>query len=263
MALDRSFSFSSILNSYFMVAGGVALALLGVVLAKLDGNVPLVAAVGVGAFVGGWFAARASRGSTIVEPAIGAVLMVGTTAALIAATRGGQILWHIAQDDVMKFAGIVGGVALAGALIGAFISEKALGEATTSSLPWVVYVGLAVLGGSFIAWQIGVALPYQEVVGGIGRDQDTAAKVLLIALAAGALLSGIGAGASARTRVIAAAFVGGAAGVFGAFLLVKRAMGGEWDLAGVAVIAAGGAIVATLGAAIGWGLVGRRGAGGV
>jgi hypothetical protein len=259
MALDRSFSFSSILNSYFMVAGGVALALLGATLLKLQGNVPLVAAVGVGGFLGGWFAARASRGSTIIEPAIGALLMVATTAALIAATRAGQMLWHIAQDDVMKDAAIVGGAALAGALIGAFISEKALGEATTSAWPWILYVGLAVLGGCFLAWQIGIALPYQEVVGGIGRDEDTAAKVLLIAIGGGALLSGLGAGASARTRVIAAAFLGGAAGVFGAFLLAKHVLGSAWDLAGVAVIAAGGAIVATLGAAVGWALIGRRG----
>ncbi|HKA91039.1 MAG TPA: hypothetical protein VKE22_25430 [Haliangiales bacterium] len=260
MALDRSFSFSSILNSYFMVAGGVALALLGATYLKLEGNLPLVAAIGAGAFVGGWFAARASRGSTIIEPAIGALLMVATTGALLAATKGGQFLWHVAQDEVLKDAGIVGGVALAGALVGAFISEKALGEATTSALPWILYVALAVLGGCFIAWQIGVVLPYQEVVGGIGRDADTAAKVLLIATAVGALLSGAGAGASARTRVIAAAFLGGGAGVFGAFLLAKQLLGSEWDVAGAAVIAGGGAIVATLGAAIGWGLIGRRGA---
>ncbi len=261
MALDRSFSFSSVLNSYFMVAGGVALALLGVTLVKLEGNVYLVAAVGCGAFVGGWFAARASRGSTIIEPAIGALLMVATTAALIATTKGGQLLWHVAPEDVMVDAGIVGGVALAGAVVGAFMSEKVLGEATTSALVWIHYVALAVLGGCFIAWQIGIALPFQEVVGGIGHDEDTAVRVALIAMGVGALLAGAGAGASARTRVIAAAFLGGAAGVLGAFVLAKLVLGSQWNLAGMAVIAAAGAIVATLGAAIGWALVGRRGAG--
>jgi len=264
METDRSFSFSSILNSYFMVAGGVVLALLAVLLLKLEGNTPLVAAVGAGAFVGGFFAARASRGSTIIEPAIGAALLVATTAALIAATPVGPYIWHVGKDDVMKVAGIVGGVALMGALVGSFISEKALGAATPHAFPWILYVALAVVGGAFVAWQVGFALPFQTVVGGIGSDADTASNVMLIGIGVGAFLSGIGAGASARTRILAAAFLGGAIGVAAFFVLFKQLTGEGWSsnlLGGIALIAGGGAVVTTLGAALGWGAVGRKYAG--
>jgi len=239
METDRSFSFSSILNSYFMVAGGVVLALLAVLLLKLEGNTPLVAA-------------------------IGAALLVATTAALIAATPVGPYIWHVGKDDVMKVAGIVGGVALMGALVGSFISEKALGAATPHAFPWILYVALAVVGGAFVAWQVGFALPFQTVVGGIGSDADTASNVMLIGIGVGAFLSGIGAGASARTRILAAAFLGGAIGVAAFFVLFKQLTGEGWSsnlLGGIALIAGGGAVVTTLGAALGWGAVGRKYAG--
>jgi hypothetical protein len=69
------FSFSSVVLSYFMIAGGTFFA------ALLAGRVGLQSeylgyiVLALGGFFGGLVAARASRGSTIIEPALGAVLL--------------------------------------------------------------------------------------------------------------------------------------------------------------------------------------------
>jgi hypothetical protein len=267
MAERNPFSFASIVISYLMTAGGISGALLGLMYLHLGGEAAqpaFFAAFGVGALVGAFFAARASRGSTIIEPAIAALLVVATVCGLIVTTPIGAVLWNIARDEAARVAGIAGGAAFVGALVGAWLSEKVFGAATRSSIPWILYVALAAIGGCFLAFFVATALGARQArtVGEAVSDGQTA--TLLGGVGVGCLLAGLAAGASARTRVLAASFLGAAIGVFGFFLLARFLLGGQPksdELVGAGVIAAGGAIVALAGAALGWSLVGRRNAG--
>ncbi len=260
-------SFASIIISYLMIAGGISGAFLGLMSAHLGGAAAQVAfygAFGAGAFIGGFLAARASRGSTIIEPALGALLLVATLCGLIVATPIGMLLWKIDTHDATKVAAIAGGAAFVGALIGAFISEKALGAATRSSIPWILYVAFAVIGGCFLAFCVTTALG-SRIAQTVGEAvSDTQTGTLLGGIGVGCLLAGLAAGASARTRVLVASFIGAAIGVFGFFMLSRFLEGGEPkadELAGAGIIACGGAVITLIGASIGWVAVGRRRAG--
>ena len=86
MTRGSGFSIASVFLSYLMIAGGISAALLGLTYVELEpkmAEIAFFAAFGAGAFLGGFFAARASRGSTVAEPAVGAVLLVGTICALL------------------------------------------------------------------------------------------------------------------------------------------------------------------------------------
>lgn len=267
MRSGGGFSFSSVILSYLMIAGGIAGALLGAmalhppeVLLKVSPYLEF----GIGALLGAFFAARASRGSTIVEPALGALLVIGTLGGLLLSTEIGQFMWQIGGDHATQFAAITSGAALVGALGGAFVSERLFGESTRSSLPWIFYVVLAVVGGCFLAAFAAFALTMRAAHSVGEAVGDTATGLLLGVIAAGCLLAGLAAGASARTRVLVASFLGAAIGVFGFFVLwmyflQHRLDDNQWI--GAAVLAVGGAIVCLIGAALGWAAVGRRQAG--
>ncbi len=271
VASRGGFSFASVVLGYLMIAGGIAAAVLvasELGLSTSTSEAALAAVFGGGALAGGFFAARASAGSTIAEPAIGAVLLVGTLGALFLATPVGRMLYAFAEAELTRAALVSGGAALAGSLVGAFVSERLLGESTTWSLPWILYVALAVGGGCFLA-SIGVgAVRLGEVepstLGG-QLERDGALQVVILAgIGAGCLLAGLAAGASARRRVLAAAFLGAIAGVFGFFVLAGRFSRAEVDqdsLIGAGVIAVGGGIITLLAAALGWTIIGRRHAG--
>jgi hypothetical protein len=261
------FSFSSLVTGYFMVAGGITLALIALqTLAPqfpaLRGDFAFYGLFFVGGFLGAFFAARASRGETILEPAIGAVLVVATFVGLSLSTELGKTLFNLARERMTQMVAIAGGCAAVGAIAGAFISEKLLGEATRSALPWVWYIGLAVLGGCFIA-----TLAAATILSGSQAASDDKKFTLLAAgIGAGCLLSGIAAGASSRTRVLAASFLGAVLGTFGFVMLVlvaltKLSSVDDQFYASTAVFAAGGGIVTVLGTAIGWVTVGRKHAG--
>src|SRR5262249_9221656 len=150
----RGFSFASVLISWFMIAGGISGAFLGAAflhVASDQSELLFYGVFAVGAFVGAFFAARASAGSTIVEPVLGPVLPIATLCGLMLATPVGQLIWHLGADQATKPAAISAGAALAGALVGAYVSEKAFGESTRSSLRWILYVAFAVIGGCFLA----------------------------------------------------------------------------------------------------------------
>ena len=257
---DRSFSFSSVILSYLMVAGGMVLGLAGVSLLHLGENA-LYVAIGVGAFIGGFFAARASHGSTIIEPAIGALAVIATMIGLVMSSKLGALLWHEAQSGTTKVSAIMGAVALAGSIGGAFTSEKLLGEATTSGIPWVLYTALATLGACLLGFIFGFGLALDKSLE--GKDTTAIATAVLIGIAAGSLLAGIAAGASARVRILLPALVGSAAGTMAFGLLISKSFGGGTEgnsdaLVGWMIIAAGGAILALIGAAIGWATIGKK-----
>jgi hypothetical protein len=258
--MSRGFSFASVVLSYFLVGGGMFTATLVARELRIV-DLTLYAVLAAGAFVGGFIAARASRGETILEPAIGAVAVVATIVGLAAATPLGKLIWVVAQDQTMKFVGAVGLSGVVGALIGAAISEKLLGEATQSSIPWLLYTALSAFGASLLSMLL-CSIAY---AGGVAHERlaNELGAVVLIGIAVGCLLSGLAVGASARTRPLIAAFLGGGVGVSGFFVLVTRATATASDdksnlIAGVAILGAGGALVTLIGTAIGWASVGRR-----
>lgn len=250
------FSFASLILSYFLVGGGMFIGTLAA--GKLGtGEIPGYLILAAGAFVGGFFAARASRGSTIVEPALGAIAVVATVVGFAGSTPLGQLLWAGAQTETMKFVGVVGGGCVIGALVGAFISEKLLGEATQSSVPWVLYGAFSTFGAALLAAILASTLFAK------GIDADLG-KMMLIGIAAGCVLAGIAIGASARTRPLIAAFLGGGLGIAGfSYLLVDtaRAEHNNHEMLGVAIMAGGGCVATLIGTLIGWSLFGRRRAG--
>lgn len=257
--MSQSFSFASVILSYFLVAGGMFTATLVAGELKLGGEYVGYAFLALGAFVGGFIAARASRGSTVIEPATGAVAVVGTIVALAALTDLGKMVWSVAPDATMKFVGSVSVCGVVGALVGAVLSEKMLGESTRSSVPWLLYTALCTFGACLLATLLASLL----FMSGKAAQLDAGA-LILIGMAAGCLIAGLAVGASARVRPLIAALLGGGLGVEGFFLLISRATPQDRDTTlGMIVLAVGGAIVTLVGTAIGWGAVGRRQAGSV
>ena len=257
------FSFASVILSYFLVGGGMFSAMLVAGIVKLESPIPLYLLMGAGAFVGGFFAARASRSSTITESAIGAIGVVGTVVALAALTNVGKLLWGVAPGETMKFVGIVGAASAGGAIGGAFLSEKLLGESTTSSVPWLLYAALATFGACVLATVFATVL----IAGGSSLSEgstESVGKMLLIGIGAGCLLAGLAVGASARVRPLLASLLGATVGTAAFAYLISNAVaggraGGD-ELSAIAVFGAGGGIVTMLGTALGWFVFGKKGA---
>jgi hypothetical protein len=257
--MDNRFSFASVILSYFLVGGGMFTATLVGSELRLQSEYVGFALFAVGAFAGGFVAARASRGQTILEPALGAIAVVATIVGLAATTPIGKLIWAMASEQTMKFVGAVGVTGIAGALVGAFISEKVFGEATQSSLPWIIYTAMSAFGACLLATL------FASIIFVGNNDTTTTTldigKIVLFGIGGGCLLAGLAVGASARSRPLAAAFLGGAIGVAGFFTLVARTatsdMGSE-VAGGIAIMAGGGAIVTLIGTALGWTTVGRN-----
>src|SRR5664279_2331524 len=153
------FSFASVVLSYFLVAGGLLTGTLLIGYTHTSSQPLQFAMWAAGSFVGGFFAARASRGSTIVEPAIGAVLLVVTIAAMIGGSDVGKLMWGSGEmTGVGKFIGELAASLAVGAIAGAFVSEKVMGEATTSGIPWILYSALTAFGASMVGTFVATVL---------------------------------------------------------------------------------------------------------
>jgi hypothetical protein len=252
------FSPASVILSYFLVGGGLFAGTLTAGLLESTNQVLWYALLAGGAFVGGFVAARASRGSTILEPAIGAVGVVATVVALAASTVVGKAIWSVAHDETLRLIAGVGLSSMFGALAGAFVSEKVFGEATESSLPWIIYIAFSTFGACLLAFMI--------VAGVLKSDttETTAGAAVFAAIGLGCILAGVCSGASARTRPLLASLLGGSIGVFGFFLLLWKLYPGSEHgktselFAGFAILAVGGGVVTLIGTALGWGTVGKN-----
>lgn len=263
MGQGPGFSFASVVLSYFLVGGGMFTAMLIAGFARVTGELTLYAMMAGGAFVGGFVAGRASRGETVLEPAIGAIGVIATVVGLAAGTEVGRLIWHVDSDGTMKFLGLVGGLAAGGALGGAWISERLLGESTASAAPWILYSALAAFGACLISTVVTTVIlstsSFAEAA-----NANAMGTALIAGIALGCLLAGLAVGASARVRPILGAFVGGIAGTAGFAVLLARsaggAGGGQDELMIVAMFASGGGIVTMIGAAVGWATVGKTAA---
>jgi len=248
------FSFASVVLSYFLVAGGTFFSLLLAGRIGIHSEYIGYIIMAAGAFVGGVIAARASKGSTIVEPAIGAIAMVASLVVLGLAVSSSETRSTMLLPVNMKPLLLTAGASAFGGIAGASLSEKLFGEATTSSVPWILYIGLAAFGGGVMG----------SIFGGVlGKG---AAGPLFGVLALCAFLVGISAGASARTRPLGASFLGGAVGIGGFFFLALFLFTGTFGggevkpeaYAGLAIIAVGAGIATMIGALIGWATVGSK-----
>lgn len=275
--MNRGFSFAAVVLSYFLVAGGIFSAMLLNTQLRLEGEYVLYGLIAAGAFVGGFIAGRASRGQTILEPAIGTIAVVASIAGLAINTPLGKLLWSVAANhpvvvgdtkladvnvSVLKIGAQLGGAGVVGALLGAAISEKVFGESTRSSVPWLLYTAFAAFGACLLSILL-VSIGYYGGMASAHSDNALGAAIL-IGIGIGCLLSGLAVGASARTRPLFAAFLGAGAGVAGFFALLMRATGNTAQddqsklILGFAAFSAGGAIVAVLGTWLGWVAIGRR-----
>lgn len=257
---NRGFSIGATLLSYFLVAGGVVLALILLARADISGEGPFYGALALGGAIGGAFAARASRGRTILEPAIGGVLVILTMVGIFVGTEAGEVLWHAAKDDIVRTVAIAGACAAAGAILGAMAAERMGGGHSESSPIWLVHVAFAMLGACFVATVVAVGVAFH------GSTGDAAlGGTLFAAMAIGALLTGLVVGASAPRRILLIIFLGVMAGVMGFYLLATQLPHTNEDKDGQAalgfmIIGAGCGLLAILGGAIGWRTVGRRAA---
>lgn len=259
MATDNRFSFASVILSYFLVGGGMFTATLVTSQLEVTGPYTGLAVLAAGALLGGFIAARASRGRTLLEPVIGAVAVVATIVGLAATTPVGKLIWAMAQDQTVKFIAVVGGTGIIGSLIGAFFGERLFGEETRSSIPWLLYTALSVFGACLLSTLFASIVVLGRVEGGDGNPSDALGKAILIGIAVGCLLAGLAVGASARVRPLIASLLGSAIGVAGYFALVTRASPPDNNAtAGLALLAAGGAILTLIGTGIGWAAFGRR-----
>jgi hypothetical protein len=253
------FSFASVILSYFLIAGGTFLTTLLAAKLGLRNEYLGYGIMAVGAFVGGFIAARASRGSTIIEPAIGAIAMVASIVGLALAVSSSENRAVILLPASMKGIGLTAAASAGGGIVGAFLSEKMLGRSAESSAPWFLYVALASFGAGVMGSIFGT------VIGG-GE-----AGPLLGLIAVCCVLVGVAAGASANSRPLLASLLGGAVGVFAFFYLAvmifvgifSEAKVGSAEIpsevyAGLAVIAGGAALSTLIGALIGWSAVGKK-----
>jgi hypothetical protein len=258
-AEDEGFTFSAVIISFLTVAGGVVLALIGYSMVQMSGELPLYGTFALGALIGGFVAARASRGISILAPSLGALLAVGAFVAMIAVTPLGQMVWAVAQDAATKMGLYAGGSVLCGALLGTVISGITLGDSTHYSFPWIFYVAFAVLGACFLAYGTVVAVLMHGQAGS-EENAHTARLAVPLGIGIGCLVAGLASGAAARTRIVIASFLGAAGGIAGFAWSMTRMTTGElssqeWQ--GLAILAIGGGLVTMIGAIIGWVTAGR------
>lgn len=254
------FSFASVILSYFLVAGGTFLTTLVAARLGLHNEYLGYAIMAVGGLIGGLLAARASAGSTIVEPAIGSVVMVGSLLVLGLALSDKEGRAILLLPSNIKGLALTAGASAGGGIVGAFLSEKMFGKSSQSSAPWLLYATLAGFGAGVIGTIFGAAIGHGE------------AGALYGVVALCCLLVGLASGASARTRPLLATFLGGAIGVAAFFFLAvilfvalfsPGASGADIPkevYIGLVVVAIGAGLVTMIGASIGWLSVGKKAA---
>ena len=252
------FSFASVVLSYFLIAGGTFFTFLVAGRIGVHSEYLGYILLAIGGFLGGMLAARASKGTTIVEPAIGAVALLATfIAAGLAASGSGSVL----LPSAMKALALTSIASAGGGIGGAFVTEKMLGGQKASGGMWVLIIALAAFGAGLIG----------STLGSLAGKGDAGPMFGVLALCC--LIAGGAAGASAPSRPLGAAFLGGVLGLGGFFFLaiyvfvsvLSKQGAGAKDIPsevyiGIAILALAAGIVALIGAAIGWAAVGKKNA---
>jgi len=251
------FSFASVVLSYFLIAGGTFFAALFAGRVGIHSEYVGYIILALGGFLGGIIAARASKGSTIIEPVIGAALLLASVVGF--GVAGSDSNAHVVLlPSAMKAIALTAAASAGGGLAGAFVTEKLFGDSDPAGMSWVLYVAVAVFGAGMIG----------AIAGALAGKGQGGPLIGVMALCC--LFVGVASGASARTRPLLASFVGGLLGMGGFGMLsiyVLRSVMATNETserippelyAGLAVIAVGAALVTMLGALVGWSAVGRK-----
>jgi hypothetical protein len=255
------FSFASVVLSYFLIAGGTFFAALLAGRMGVHSEYLGYIILALGGFLGGIVAARASKGSTIIEPAIGSALLLASVIGVGLAASGTSAN-VLLVPTAMKGIALTGAASAGGGIVGAFVTEKLFGDDRPAGISWLLFMGLAAFGAGVIGTLLGSFL---------GKGE---AGPLFGMLALCCLLAGIAGGASAATRPLGASFLGGVLGVGGFFFLaaylfvsvLSKSTGATEKIppevyTGIAVLAVGAGIATLIGALIGWSAVGKKQAG--
>jgi len=253
-------SFASVVLSYFLIAGGTFFTALLAGRFGLHSEYLGYIVLAIGGFLGGLLAARASKGSTIIEPAVGAVLLLATFVGAGLAASGSSAS-TVLLPSAMKALALTSIASAGGGVAGAYLSEKLLGESNATGASWILIIALAAFGAGLIGSTLGSLA---------GKGE---AGPLFGVLTLCSLIVGVAAGASAPSRPLGAAFLGGVLGLGGFFFLAiyvfvsvfSKHEGGAKDIPsevymGIAILAVVAGIVSLIGAAIGWAAVGKKNA---
>ncbi len=186
-----------IVISYFMIGGGVALALGTLAFAWVqtgsispatiieiltraahDGIEPrdvgfsfinlelaLALVYGSGAALGGFFTARASPHRSLVEPAIGAVLVVGSFLAVIYSTPMGKILISFSGDHLERLASLLAASGIVLGLVGAALGELASPQSPRLGILRRTGIGILIALGALWTSTILFGLVFANEVG--------------------------------------------------------------------------------------------------
>jgi hypothetical protein len=252
------FSIGWIIVSYFMICGGLWAALAAYALMGAEDPIAVGAAVFAGSAFGGVLAGRASPHRSYIEPALAAMLVVGSLYAFVHSTSLGRILITSYHREVTHTAWILAGVGAGGGLFGAFIGEATQPRSPSLlGLRWVLLSAIITSGALFASLTVAT----------LSLVNEAAEQALGQVLASGHLDQNQG--VLSETRVAGAAI---AAAVTGAVLgglvtqmgaprrMLLPAMAGAFLVLGGLVIA-GGAVVHRAGAVAGpAALVGAAGA---
>ena len=252
------FSFASVVLSYFLIAGGTFFALLFAGRMGLHSEYLGYLVLGFGGFLGGMMAARASKGSTVIEPAVGAALLLASLVGVGFAASGADTNVLLLPSS-MKAIALTAAASAGGGIVGAFVSEKLFGDDAVSSLGWILIVAVAAFGAGVIGSTLGAF---------VGKGES---GPIFAMLGVACLLVGLAIGASGTTRTLGASFLGGTIGLGGFFFLAMYVFAGLLSkdgagldkipsevYAGIAIMAVGAGLATMIGSAIGWATVGKK-----
>jgi hypothetical protein len=244
-----------VLVSYFMIAGGFALAAVAITLVGETSRETSGAVFFIGSLIGGLFAGRASRHKAVVEPAIAALLVVATLFGVFAVGLGRRLAWT-EDGGALRFAVELGLVAGLGGLVGGLIGRRSRhGAPVESAVRWWGIAILINLGTTFMLVSLLVVLVTRSGAGGA----DPGVAGILAGLVGAWLVGGLVAQAVAPRRMC---WVCGA-GSIGIILLGMSFSARHGELAVGSVVGALllwgiGTLVGALGALIGWKLIASR-----
>jgi hypothetical protein len=272
---DRSaarFSPGWVVVSYFLNCGGLCAAVTAYALTGTDDPYAIGAAMFVGAGLGGYLAGRGSPHRSYLEPALAAVLVVGSVVAFVYSTPLGRLLvdWH--RDQVVRAALQLGGIGAVGGLLGALVGEATQpARQHERTIGWViqgVFIAAGALfaamtaAGLMLANEAAPAVLFQTWTGNfdLSRPLVSADRASMAATAAGAAASfvaGLVTQLGAPRRALFPAAAGAALVIGGAVLAIGWAAGRvEKLIAPAALFGALAAALAVVGALLAY-LVGR------
>ena len=240
-----------VLVSYFLIAGGIALAAVALAIFAEASRATSDAIFFLGALVGGVFAGRASRHKAVVEPALAALLVVGTMIAIFTVGLGRSFSWA-SDEGLLPVPLQLGLLAGLGGLVGGLIGRRSRTTGRIDSpMRWWGIAILINLGATFMLVSFAAVSAAQSGEPHLGA--------MFLGLGGAWMLSGFVAQSIMPRKMI---WVAGA-GSIGIILLGAAFSLSQGNLQVGATIGAGllwgiGTLVGALGAQIGWKLIASR-----